>query len=304
MAVEHDRPTATETALRLTAQYVCDYFHYVRNRAQAVPCGRSSVLGLMIASASFLAPARPALALRPVAAYRHFRKLVADKEDTAQVFYMSECLASRRSRDLAEAFCGSAAGRALMTSEPYLPELLDDHEALLRLPAGSVARAYVDFMRREGLSAAGLVEASTVPGIGRHPDQLQWFTDRLRDLHDLAHILTGYGRDALGEQCVLGFTSAQYHDRTEWIIAWLGALEMCARVKTRAPFLRAVGEARRNGAVATKIYAQDVRALLAEPLGAARARLGIPPARQYERAHRRLRDEGLNPYEVMAPTAV
>ena len=35
---------------------------------------------------------------------------------------------------------------------------------------------------------------------------------------------------ALGEQCVLGFTSAQYYDHTEWIIAWLGALEMSARV--------------------------------------------------------------------------
>jgi ubiquinone biosynthesis protein COQ4 len=249
----------------------------------------------------FFAPDRPAAAFRPLAAYGHFRKLVADKEDTAQVFYMAECLPSRRSRDLAEAFCRSAKGEALMASEPYLPDILDDHETLLRLPAGSVAHAYVTFMRREGLSAAGLVEASTVPGIERHPDQLQWFTDRLRDLHDLAHILTGYGRDALGEQCVLGFTSAQYHDRTEWLIAWLGALEMRANVKAKAPFLLSVGEARRHGAASANIYEQDVRALLAEPLEAARSRMGIALPRRYDLAHQRLRDHGMDPYKMMAP---
>lgn len=249
---------------------------------------------------AFLAQERPPQAFRPLAAWGHFRKLVADKEDTAQVFYMGECLPSRRYRALAEAFCASAGGRARMEAEPYLPDLLDDHETLLALPAGSVAHAYVTFMRREGLSAAGLVEASTVPGIERHPDQLQWFTDRLRDLHDLAHILTGYGRDALGEQCVLGFTSNQYYDRTEWIIAWLGALEMTTSIKAKAPFLAAVAEARRHGAAAAKIHEQDIRALLAEPLESARARMGIGRPVQYELAHRQLRDQGLDPYGAMA----
>lgn len=252
------------------------------------------------AALPFLAPARPPQPFRPLAAWGHFRKLVEDKEDTAQVFYMGECLPSRRYRDLAEQFCASAAGQARMAAEPYLPDVLDDHEALLRLPQNSVAHAYVTFMRREGLSAAGLVEASTVPGIERHPDQLQWFTDRLRDLHDLAHILTGYGRDALGEQCVLGFTSNQYYDRTEWIIAWLGALEMVTSIKAKAPFLKAVGEARRHGALAAKIHEQDVRALLAEPLDAARARMRIGKPAQYELAHQQLRAQGLDPYGVMA----
>jgi len=256
-----------------------------------------------MANPPFVDAKRPAPSLRPLAAYGHFRKLVANKEDTAQVFYMAECLPSRRAYRLAEDFCRSAEGRARMASEPYLPDILDDHEALLRLPTGSVAHAYVAFMRREGLSAAGLVEASAAPGVTRYPDQMQWFVDRLRDLHDLAHILTGYGRDALGEQCVVGFTSAQYHDLTEWIIAWLGALEMSAKVKTGAPILRSVGEARRHGAAAAKIYRQDVRALLAEPLAVARVRLGIGRPIQYELAHKRMRDHGLDPYRAMAPTA-
>jgi len=255
----------------------------------------------MISNAPFRAPTRPAEKLRPLTALGHFRNLVADKEDTAQVFYMAECLPSPRYQKLAAAFCRSPKGQALMVSEPYLPDLLDDHDQLLAMPEGSVAHAYVAFMRKEGLSAAGLVEASTVPGIERHPDQLQWLTDRLRDLHDLSHILTGYGRDGLGEQCVLGFTSSQYYDRTEWLIAWLGALEISTSLKSDAPVFRAVGEARRHGAAAAKIYEQDVRALLAEPLEAARARLRIARPVQYEISLKRMRAKGLNPYDLLAP---
>ena len=253
--------------------------------------------------APFRAPSRPADRFRPFTAFGHFRKLVADKEDTAQVFYMGECLTSRRHRRLTEAFCQSPRGQALMAAEPYLPDLLDDHDRLLAMPEGSVAHAYVAFMRREGLSAAGLVEASTVPGVERHPDQIQWFVDRLRDLHDLAHILTGYGRDALGEQCVLGFTSNQYADRTEWIIAWLGALEMTTSLKVDAPVFRAVGEARLHGAAAAKIYEQNVAALLAEPLEAARARMGIARPILYEASHRRMRARGMDPYNLLAAAA-
>ena len=38
--------------------------------------------------------------------------------------------------------------------------MLDDHDALRKLPEGSVGRVYVDFMEREGLTAQGLVDES------------------------------------------------------------------------------------------------------------------------------------------------
>jgi ubiquinone biosynthesis protein COQ4 len=258
---------------------------------------------MAISSACFRSAERPATKLRPLKALGHFRKLVADKEDTAQVFYMADCLPSARAIRKAETFCASDRARRLMETEPYLPDLLDDHDALLALPAGSVAHAYVSFMRKEGLSAAGLVAASDVPGLRRYPDQLQWFADRLRDTHDLAHVLTGYGRDALGEQCVLGFTDGQFHDRTDWFIAWAGALEIVVRVRSDAPVVRAVAEGHRHGKAAAAIFAEDVRALLAEPLEAARRRMGIAQPRYYQQAHARFRARGLDPYELMgAPT--
>ena len=100
---------------------------------------------------------------------------------------------------------------AAHASEPSLVTILDDHEALRRLPAGSVGQVYCDFMEREGLSAQGLVDELEKyrPANSRFDDQVDWYMRRLRDTHDLMHVLSGYGRDALGEQCVLAFTYGQ-----------------------------------------------------------------------------------------------
>src|SRR3546814_15727372 len=59
-----------------------------------------------------------------------------------------------------ERFFTTPEGRRILAERPYLPALLDDHDALRRLPVGSVGRVYVDFMEREGLTAQGLVDES------------------------------------------------------------------------------------------------------------------------------------------------
>jgi ubiquinone biosynthesis protein COQ4 len=240
--------------------------------------------------------ARPAPRLRPIKAFGHFRLLIADKEDTKQVFHMTECLPSKGYANVQKRFCESAHGQRLMAEQPYLPDILDDHDRLLAMPEGSVAHAYVAFMRKEGLSAAGLVAEGEKAGWRRYPDQMQWFHDRLRDTHDLVHVMTGYGRDALGEQCALGFSYGQYRAWTDGFLAWAGGFELWRRVKADAPVFAAVGEAVRCGKRAQPIFAQDVISLLAEPLDAARARMGISTPIHYARAHEAYRARGIDPY--------
>jgi ubiquinone biosynthesis protein COQ4 len=169
----------------------------------------------------------------------------------------------------------------------------------------SVAHAYVTFMRREGLTAGGLVAESEIV-FGARPkydDQLQWFSQRLRDTHDMVHIMTGYGRDALGEQCALGFSSCQYPGNVDFFLAWAGAFELKRRVKTDAPVFAAVLQARQTGRMAQKIYAQDFRSLLAEPLEAARARMRIGAPTQYQDAHKSYRARGIDPYNFLVAAA-
>src|SRR3546814_2900195 len=65
----------------------------------------------------------------------------------------------------------------------------------------------------EGLSADGLVEASKVGGVRSFVDpDVALFRNRMRDSHDLYHIVTDYGRDGLGEICVLTFGNAQFYN--------------------------------------------------------------------------------------------
>jgi ubiquinone biosynthesis protein COQ4 len=191
-----------------------------------------------------------------------------------------------------------------MAREPYLPDLLDDHDRLLAMPEASVAHAYVAFMRREGLSSDGLVQESLKARRPRFDDQVQWFGDRLRDTHDLIHVLTGYGRDALGEQCALGFSNGQYRGVTDGFLAWAGGFELNRRVKADAPVFAAIREAQLMGRKAEKLFAQDVTALLAEPLHVARARMGIHETVHYQRAHAAYRACGIDPYNFAGGRAL
>ncbi len=252
-------------------------------------------------SLPFRAANRPAPRKRPIKAFSHFRKLVRDKEDTAQVFHMVECLPSKRFERLAREFCASDNGRTLMETDSGLAAYLDDHDTLLAMPAGSVAHAYVAFMRREGLSAAGLIAEQARAGRVRYDDQLQWMSDRLRDTHDLYHVLTGYGRDALGEQCVLGFSGRQYHGLMDNFLSWAGAIELKRTVQSKAPVLTAVRQAKQTGSAAERIFEQSIKQLLAEPLDAARMRLRIPEPTQYQAAHAVYKSAGIDPYNFWAP---
>jgi ubiquinone biosynthesis protein COQ4 len=250
-------------------------------------------------------PDRPASELRPIKAWHHFRKLIADKEDTEQVFHIVAALRGRKFREVANNFWHSEKGQRLLASDQRLIDVLDDHDTLKQLPAGTVGRAYVEFMQREGLSAAGLeaeyakfTEAGT-----RFEDGIDRYGDRLRDTHDLHHILTGYGRDALGEQCVLAFTYAQNRNLGVGFIAYAGGFELKRRVAKSAPVLKAVHEGYRIGKAAKNLVHEDIVALLKEPLSDARKRLGIAEPVVYKAAHKAMLSIGVDPYNLLAPVA-
>ena len=257
------------------------------------------------ANIPFHHPDRPGSEFRPLKAWRHFKALIADKEDTEQVFHIIAALRGRKFRNIAQRFWNSDKGQRLLTADERLIDILDDHATLKQLPAGTVGRAYVEFMEREGLSAAGL-EAEyakfTTAGM-RFEDGIDRYGDRLRDTHDLHHILTGYGRDALGEQCVLAFTFAQHRNLGVGFIAYAGGIELKRRVAPSAPIMGAVHEGFRIGKAAKNLVHEDISALLREPLEAARKRLGIAEPVTYKAAHVAMRSEGIDPYNLLAAAA-
>lgn len=244
--------------------------------------------------------------IRPLKAYKHFRNLIADKEDTTQVFHIVEALDGSNLEKDFKRFMATPEGQARFTDRKELVPLLDDHEALRKLPMGSVGQHYCDFMETQGLSAQGLVDEYDRFGKRMEdyysPD-IAWYGNRRRDTHDLMHILTGYSRDALGEACVLSFTHSQHGGLGIYFISHMVPFEIRKEAPKGAPIWKAVREAKKNGKLAENIIREDIMALLGENLEEARARLNIKPITQYDNVHQLMRDNGMDPYAVVSAVA-
>ncbi|MEL6955503.1 MAG: Coq4 family protein [Pseudomonadota bacterium] len=247
----------------------------------------------------YLHPDRKAPRLKPFTAMTRMRKLIANKEDTEQVFHIIEALNGRNLLNLLEKFAASEKGAQRLAERRYLPPLLDDHSWIEALPEDSVGQAYLRFMRREGLSAQGLVEESDKFYGDDHDDTLRWFGNRLRDTHDLFHVLSGYGRDALGEASLLGFTWGQHGGRGVIFISFMGTRQIRKALPKHIDVMACHHEGKRNGKAAASIIEEDIIALMHEPLAEARARLNIAKPVAYQRAIAQISELG-NAQELLA----
>lgn len=228
--------------------------------------------------------------MEPVRAVRAFRRLVADKEDTTQVFEIMEALTGRSIPWGLKRMLRTAGGAQLAYQRLELNSRLNDREWLARFAPGTVGAGYRAFMEAENLSAEGLaMQSREVKAEIEAPNLYAWYARRLRDIHDIWHVLTGYGRDALGEACVVTFSHAQTQS-LGFLFIGLGAANEIRRENGAVPARRAVAEAWRNGRKAAWLPGQDYEALFAEPLDAARARLGIRTPEVYQSVPSEVRD--------------
>lgn len=252
-----------------------------------------------MAEQQYLHPDRKPPRFKPFTAMRRMQKLIQDKEDTEQVFHIIEALNGRHTLHELEAFAASEKGAHRLKERTYLPPLLDDHDAIRRMPEGSLGRAYVDFMEREGLTAQGLVDESDKFFTRKYGDTVEWFGHRKRDTHDLFHVLSGYGRDALGEASLLAFTHSQSGGGLGVIfIAYMGARQIRKSMPRHIDVMACFHEGRRNGKAAAPIIREDIMALLPQPLEAVRAQLGIKPPVAYQKALSQVAELG-NPVELL-----
>lgn len=220
--------------------------------------------------------------LRPLAALKAFRRLIRDKEDTVQVFRIMQALSGRSvSRGYQRMLSTMEGGRQAFLREE-LAHKLDDPVWLARFEAGTVGAHYCAFRDARGFTADGLaeVEREVVPFIDA-PHPIVWYSRRLRDIHDIWHVLTGYETDALGEACVVSFSYGQTRNLGFAFIGW-GAAREIQREARSVPARRAVWQAWRNGRAARWLPGLDYEALFEQPLDAVRARLGIRPPTVYQ----------------------
>ncbi|ACG78705.1 uncharacterized protein involved in ubiquinone biosynthesis [Phenylobacterium zucineum HLK1] len=225
-------------------------------------------------------------------ALRSLRRLLRDKEDTRQVFEIMRALnGASTAKGYQRLLATPEGGRIAYEREEFAQRLMDD-AWLDSLPEGSVGAAYRDFIRAENLSAEGLAMVSREGAEAiDEPHPYAWFGRRTRDVHDIWHILSGYGRDGLGEACLVAFSYAQTKG-LGWALIAFGAASR-ARENRQYPYVKAIWQGYQRGKAAKWLLGEDYGRLLAEPLDAARRRLNITPPTIYDSIPPEFRDEAV-----------
>jgi ubiquinone biosynthesis protein COQ4 len=216
------------------------------------------------------------------AAQRALTALSANPDDTEQAIRAIGAMAGSSGERLFKRFKRSNRGARILREKRELYEVLSDLDRLRAMPEGSLGRGIWTFYTTEEISAQGLKAASEAASdqnrSARQDSDRALFGRRSRELHDVFHVLTGYGRDMRGEIAVLAFTFAQTRNT--------GIGYMVLRSLRNAGWNSVLGKLIRQGygrgRRAQWLVDLDWEELLLRPLEQLRKDLGVGPAPLYE----------------------
>ena len=222
-------------------------------------------------------------------AFSAIRKLLANGDDTTQVFRIMRALNVGNAPMNYARLIASEEGGRIAYDRVELAERFADKDFVASFAPGTVGAAYRDWLAETGYSADGLVEVSRLePTKDDMAHPYAWFGRRVRDSHDIWHVLTGYKADeSMGEACLVAFSYAQVGG-LGWAFIGSAAALKSMKVTGNKLFAKAVWEGYRLGRQAQWVSGEDYLRLLHEPIDAARKRLGIATPHAYLKAQREL----------------
>lgn len=145
-------------------------------------------------------------------------KLARDPRDTNQVFFLARSLGLGNLDGVLERLRQTAAGRALLARRPAIDRISTDFDALRRLPADTLGGAYARMLDDNGLSPDVFQRPPALP------EDLAWTAQRIRQTHDLWHVLTGLRTDVPGEVALQAFAYAQLKLRLSHVLMTVGLI--------------------------------------------------------------------------------
>ena len=169
-------------------------------------------------------------------------------------------------------------GQALLRDQPRIDRKCIDFDALRNLPDGTLGREYARFLHDNGITPDAFEDAPDV-GDGR----ASYVMLRMRQTHDLWHVLTGYTPDVRGEVLLQAFTYAQTRAPSSLIIATFGTLRYAFRWPHQTKALReAFARGKSTGFLPTFRWEDH----WTTPVVELRSLLGCPRAEVFEPAAR------------------
>jgi ubiquinone biosynthesis protein COQ4 len=168
-------------------------------------------------------------------------------------------------------------GHKIIRDKPDLLEFLRDDQYLASLPVGTLGHGYRSFMMTNRLDACVYHEADVIRPLAQahnwHEDFF-YFMVRHTVVHDLLHVVAGYGPDIVGEVLAIGFQSGQTQPAGIFEkLGYAGAVRLPGAALRHK--LRVYRKAIERGSRADKLAAAPWEELLAKPLDDVRALLGV-----------------------------
>jgi len=153
--------------------------------------------------------------------------------------------------------------------ERWRPQPID-LSALQTLPEGSLGRCYADQLIRQDITPETLIDPSPVDS------DKDFIVHRLKETHDITHVLTGFGIDGASELGLQGFNLAQNRSPLAVMLIFGGMLSALQNDEALTPILRALAQGFQMGLDAELVIARKLEDDWDRPLADWQRELNLP----------------------------
>ncbi|NNE41622.1 MAG: hypothetical protein HKN14_11985 [Marinicaulis sp.] len=219
--------------------------------------------------------------VRPFKAFVSGVRLAVNVDNTRHFFSLMDAIDGPQHERNFQRYLKTPTGARINSEKFEIKSILENRDRLRSFPDGSLGRRYLEFLELEGLDVSMLYEAeleAASSALKLDPPR-RLYNETGTAIHDLLHVLTGYGRDPLGEACLLAFTAEQFALRGVAFAANSIALREQLR-QPKTPVFRALKEARSRARQMVWIAEIDWRDWLALPIDTVRSELGLSQRRE------------------------
>lgn len=148
-------------------------------------------------------------------------RIVANPEATDQVLVFSSYANAGSMHRRLHRFFDDPAGQRLYREQRAIDSHTVDLDALSALPAGTLGHAYAQFLRSRGLTP----DVFDGPPADIRDPRAAYVIQRMRQTHDLWHVVTGHDTDYAGEIALQAFTFGQVRAPSTLILSMVGTLK-------------------------------------------------------------------------------
>jgi ubiquinone biosynthesis protein COQ4 len=207
--------------------------------------------------------------VRMYRALRALAAILADPERTELVLEFSNLINAGQRDERLHFFFDDPAGQRLWDERRAIDSKTIDLDAMAALPAGTLGHAYATFMKKHGLTPDVFDGAPA----DVHDPRAAYVIQRIRQTHDLWHVVTGAETDPPGEVALQAFTFAQLRAPSSGILAAAGTLR---GLRYTRQIMREAIAGYRTGQRANKLATFPWEDHWATPLTEVRRLLGLP----------------------------